>query len=332
MSFKILLTESISSQGINILKKSSDVIIAPTPALGDLIPLIRDVDALLIRSSEANEELLLAGPNLKVVGRHGIGVDNIDVSAATRLGIQVVNTPGANTNAVAEHALWAIMHCARNFNKTEKAFRRGDFCLPGSLPGLVQKLGYTTAELRDKVLGLVGMGRIASRLAHMAGIGIGMRVIGFDPLVSDNVFITAGVKRVDSLAGVLKEADFVSLHLPYQKETHHMLGAAELSQMKTNAFLVNAARGGVVDEKALFTALVERKLAGAALDVYEKEPPDREFPFFLLDNVLLTPHSAAMTDLALVNMAVDVAEGILDVLEGRKPKYLVNPEALAKKR
>jgi len=328
MSFKVLLTESISSQGIDLLKKNVEVQIAPSPLLNDLMPLITDADALLIRSSQAGEALLKEGRKLKVVARHGIGVDNIDLDAATRLGIKVVNTPTANTNAVAEHALWAIMHCARNFNKVEKAFRRGDFCVPGSLPGLVQKFGYATLELGNKVLGLVGMGRIATRLAHMAGIGMGMRVKSYDPLVADDIFTAAGVERVGDLASLLKDADFISLHVPHLKETHHLIGAKELALMKPGAFLINAARGGVVDENALYVALKEMKLAGAALDVYEKEPPDKELPFFGLENVLVTPHSAAMTDLALINMAIDSAEGILDVLAGRMPKYLVNPQVL----
>jgi len=328
MSFKVLLTESIAVQGIDLLKRGAEVCIASSPLLKDLLPLISDADALLVRSSPAEEVLMKAGRKLKVIARHGIGVDNIDLEAATRLGIWVVNTPDANTNAVAEHALWAIMHCARHFNRAERAFRRGDFCVPGSLPGLVQKLGYSTWELRGKVLGLVGLGRIARRLAHMAGVGMGMRVRACDPLVADDVFAAAGVERVCDLDTLLQDADFVSLHIPYLRETHHLISTRELALIKPDAFLINAARGGVVDEAALFRALKEGKLAGAALDVFEKEPPDRELPFFELENVVLTPHIAAMTDVALINMAVDAAEGVLDVLEGRMPRYLVNAEAL----
>lgn len=332
MSFKVLLTESISVQGIDLLKKRAEVRIAPSPRLKDLLPLIADADALLIRSSQAGEELMKGGVKLKVIARHGIGLDNIDLDAATRLGIRVVNTPVANTNAVAEHSLWAIMHCARNFNKAEKAFRGGDFCAPGSLPGLAQKLGYTTREIRNKVLGLVGMGRIATRLAHMAVVGMGMRVKSYDPLVADDAFAAAGVERVGDLTSLLKDADFLSIHVPYLQETHHLIGVRELALMKPGAYLINAARGGVVDEQALYQALKDGKLAGAALDVYEKEPPNPDLPFFGLENVVLTPHIAATTDLALINMAIDSAVGILDVLEGRMPKYLVNAEVLGNAR
>jgi len=328
MSFKVLLTEPISAQGIDLLKKRYEVRIAPSTLLSDLLPLIADADAMLIRSSQADEELIKTGKKLKVIARHGIGVDNIDLGTATRLGIMVVNTPDANTNAVAEHSLWAIMHCARNFNKVENAFRRGDFRGPGSLPGLVQKLGYTTLEIRNKVLGLVGMGRIATRLAHMTGVGMKMRVMSYDPLLADDVFEAAGVKKVGKLTSLLKAADFLSLHVPYVKETHNLIGAEELAQMKPGAYLINAARGGVVNEQALYQTLKDGKLAGAALDVYENEPPDLGLQLFGLENVILTPHSAAIADLALVNMAIEASKGIIDVLEGQIPKYLVNTEVL----
>jgi len=322
---KILLTESISQVGIEMLKERAEVVIAPSPEEKDLLPLIGDADALLVRSSLAGGSLMEAGKSLKVVGRHGIGLDNVEIPAATRLGIAVVHTPGANTNAVAEHALWAMLHCARNFNRAEKAFRRGEFARAGSLPGLVQKLGYATVELKGKLLGLAGMGRIACRLAEIARGCLDMRVKSYDPLVPDEVFAAAGVERCGSIDQVLREADFISLHVPYSKETHHLIGEREISLVKPTACLINTARGGIVDEAALYLALKEGRLAGAALDVYESEPPTMDMPLFELDNVLLTPHMAAMTDLALVNMAVDVAQGILDVLAGRRPQYLANP-------
>ncbi|MHB8916383.1 MAG: NAD(P)-dependent oxidoreductase, partial [Desulfocucumaceae bacterium] len=200
------------------------------------------------------------------------------------------------------------------------------FCRAGSLPGLVQKMGYATIELKGKVLGLVGMGRIARRLSEIAGRCLDMRVRAYDPLVPDEIFIAAGVERCVTLDAVLSGADFVSLHVPYTKDTHHLIGERELSLIKPAGYLINTSRGGIVDEEALFRALREGKLAGAALDVFEKEPPAKDMPLFGLDNVLLTPHMAAMTDLALINMATDVAGGILDVLEGRKPQYLANPE------
>lgn len=332
MKYKVLLAEVIASEGVEILKKKCNVIIAPNLKMVDLAPLIANVDALLIRNSEVSEDLMKKGKNLKVIARHGVGIEKIDLSAATRLGIQVINTPDANTNAVAEHALWSILTCARNFNKAERAFRQGDFCIPASLPTVVQNMGYTTIEIHNKILGLVGMGRIALRLAHMARVGMRMRIIGYDPFVSEDVFVNAGVERFNKLHMMLKKVDFLSLHLPHSQDTHHMISETELALMKPSAYLINVARGGIVDERALYKVLTKGRLAGATLDVYEKEPPDRDFRFFALENVLLTPHSAAITDVSIVNMAIDAAKGILDVLEGRKPNNLLNPQVLLKNR
>lgn len=325
MALKVLLTEPISQVGIDLLAAHAEVVIAPDPAEDTLIPLISDADALLIRSTRATARMMEAGANLKVIGRHGIGLDNIDLTAATTLGITVVHTPGANTNAVAEHALWAIMHCARNLNKAEKAFRDGQFSSGGSLPGLVQKFGFATIELSGKTLGLAGMGRIAQRLAQLVK-PLNMRVKAYDPLVSDEIFQSAGVERCLLISDVFDEADFVSLHVPYSNETHHLVGAKELALMKDSGCVINTSRGGIIDEQALLQALKDGTIAGAALDVFEEEPPAADMPLFSLANVLVTPHMAAMTDLALVNMAVDVASGILDGLQNKRPQYLANPD------
>jgi D-3-phosphoglycerate dehydrogenase len=331
MPFKVLLTESIAPEGTDLLRESVEVQVAPSPAMSDLIPLIGDADALLIRSSEVGENLMKIGKKLKVIGRHGIGLDNIDLSAASRLGIQVVNTPGANTNAVAEHAIWAILQCAKNFNRAEKAFREGKFCLSGSLPGLVHKLGFSTIELKGKTLGLIGFGRIARRLAEIARAFL-MNVKSYDPLVPDDAFSSMGVRQAVSIDEAVRDADFVSLHVPYTRETHHIIGEREVALMKPQAYLINTSRGGVVDEDALCRALKCRNIAGAALDVFENEPPPLDCQFFGLDNVLVTPHMASITDLGLINMALDVSTGIIDALEGKKPKFLANPEVWERRR
>jgi D-3-phosphoglycerate dehydrogenase len=331
LKFQVLLTEPISPVGLGILEIAAKVVIAPSPSDADLLPLVGNADALLIRSTNLTSAVMEAGKNLKVIGRHGIGLDNIDIPAATGQGIQVVNTPGANTNAVAEHALWAIMHCAKNFNRAEKALREGQFAVAGSLPGLVQKMGYSTLELKAKTLGLVGFGRIARRLSELAR-SLQMDIKAYDPLVGDEAFQTLAVRRVRTLEETIGDTDFVSLHVPHMKETHHLVGEKQLALMKKEAFLINTSRGGIVDEAALFRALQEKRIAGAALDVFEKEPPPADLPFFGLENVMVTPHMAAMTDLALVNMAVDVSRGILDALEGRKPEFLANPEVWEKRR
>jgi len=331
LKYQVLLTERISQVGIDMLENETTVVIAPSPSDADLLPLIGDADALLIRSTNLNIPVMEAGRKLKVVGRHGIGLDNIDIPAATSLGIQVVNTPGANTNAVAEHALWAMMHCAKNFNHAEQALREGKFSVAGSLPGLVQKFGYSTLELKGKTLGLVGFGRIARRLSEFARC-LQMDIKAYDPLVADDAFKAFAVRRVRTVDEAIRDSDFVSLHVPYMKDTHHLIGARELALMKSESTLINTSRGGIVDEAALFKALKEKKITGAALDVFEKEPPPADLPFFGLENVMVTPHMAAMTDLALINMARDASRGILDALEGKKPEFLANPEVWEKRR
>lgn len=332
MKLQVLLTEAISPVGLGILETGAEVVISPSSSDADLLPLVGSVDALLIRSTKLSRAAMDAGKNLKVIGRHGIGLDNIDVAAATSLGIQVVYTPGANSNAVAEHTLWAIIHCAKNFNRAEKMLREGKFAVAGaSLPGLVQKMGFSTLELKAKTLGLVGFGRIARRLSELAHV-LQMNIKAFDPLVDDEVFQTLAVRRMRTLEDAIRDTDFVSLHVPYMKETHHLVGEKQLAIMKKEAFLINTSRGGIVDEAALFRALAEKRIAGAALDVFEQEPPPEDLPFFTLENVMLTPHMAAMTDLALINMAVDVSRGIIDALEGRKPEFLANPEVWEKRR
>lgn len=331
MKYQVLLTERISQVGIDMLEKEATVVIAPSPSDADLFPLVGDADALLIRSTNLSNAVMVAGKKLKVIGRHGIGLDNIEIPAATGLGIQVINTPGANTNAVAEHALWAMMHCAKNFNRAEKALREGKFSVAGSLPGLVQKFGYSTLELKGKTLGLVGFGRVAHRLAELARC-LQMDIKAYDPLVTDDAFKAFAVRRVRTVDEAIRDSDFVSLHVPYMKETHHLIGARELALMKPESYIINTSRGGIVNEGALYSALKEKKIAGAALDVFEKEPPPADLPFFGLENVIVTPHMAAMTDVALINMAVDVSRGILDALEGKRPEFLANPEVWVKRR
>lgn len=331
MKFQVLLTERIAPVGIAMLERGAKVVVAPSPAEADLLPLIGDADAILIRSTNLTIPVMESGKKLKVVGRHGIGLDNIDLSAATRLGILVVNTPGANSNAVAEHTFWAMMHCAKGFNRADKAMREGRFVGAGSLPGLVQKLGFMNLELKAKTLGLIGFGRIARRVAEMARC-FQMDVRAYDPLIPDDAFQALAVSRVRTVEEAIRDADFVSLHVPLMKETHHLVGERQLALMKKEAFLINTSRGGIVDEGALYGALKEKKIAGAALDVYEKEPPPADLPFFTLENVIVTPHLAAMTDLALINMAVDVSRGILDALDGKRPEFLANPEVWEKRR
>lgn len=330
--FNVLLAEPISVEGIEILRQKCTVDISPGPHVEQLASLIDKADALLVRGTKVSASLIAAAKRLKVIGRHGIGVDNIDVAAATKSGIAVVNTPETNVNAVAEHTIWGLLHCARNFNKAEKALRKGEFSPAGSLPAQVQGMGFSSLELKEKKLGLVGLGKIAGRVAKIAGSAFDMKLLAYDPYVSDKVFASLGVMRAQTLEYLLSVSDFVSLHVPLTDSTRCLIGARELSYMKKSSFLINNARGGIVDEDALCKALLKGGIAGALLDVCEQEPPPKGSALFGMENLMLTPHMAAMSDLALVNMAKDVATGILDVLEGRPPGYIVNPEVLNNER
>ena len=324
MKYQVLLTERIAPVGISMLEKKAHIVVAPSPGEADLLSLVDSADALIIRSTKLTIPVMEAGKNLKIIGRHGAGLDNIDLPAATRLGLPVVYTPEANSNAVAEHTIWAILHFAKGLSRAEKALREGKFAREGSLPGLVHKLGFMTTELQSKKLALIGFGRVARRVAEIARC-FRMEVKAYDPLVDDDAFQALSVSRAGTVEEAIQDADFVSLHVPYMKETHHLIGEKQLNNMKAASFLLNTSRGGVVDEEALYRALEDKKIAGAALDVYEKEPPATDHPFLGLENTIATPHMAAMTDRSLTNVAVDVCKGVLDALEGEKPKFIANP-------
>ena len=330
MKSKILLSESIHEEGINILRQFEEVQIAADTGEETLVKAVADADALVVRSSQVTGKIIQAGKRLKVIGRHGIGLDNIDLEAASRCKVAVVNTPEANVLSVAEHVIASMLYLCKKLPQSDKALRSGVFNRSGSLPGLVTKLGYTTLELYGKTLGLVGVGKISRRVAEIAGKGFNMNTIGYDAFLPAETIKAAGVEPCSSLEELFKQSDFISLHVPLTPATKDLVDAKLLGLMKPTAYLVNTARGGVVNEEALYTALKNNAIAGAAVDVFATEPPQQDHPFFELDNILVTPHAAAMTDGALLRMALDVAEGVVAVLKGEKPKYLVNPEVWEK--
>ncbi|WP_325199922.1 hydroxyacid dehydrogenase [Oscillibacter sp.] len=275
---------------------------------------------ILVRVAEITAEIMDAVPTLRVVAKHGVGVDNIDVAAATARGILVVNAPTANSNAVAEHTVTLILAACKRLTVLDQAVRRGAFS---------KRNQYTLTELRGKTVGLVGLGRIA-RLAARKLSGFDVELIGSDPFVSKEAAAAAGVELVTT-EDLFQRADVVSLHAPLTAETHKMVDSHLLGLMKPSALLVNASRGPIVDEEALIRALREGRLGGAALDVFDPEPPKEDNPLFGMDNVVVSPHNAALTDQALVAMAMDSAGGILDFLTGGVPAYPVNREVLAEK-
>lgn len=314
MKLKILIPEPISLAGVRYLQERGyEVKMGCDTDVDTLKREVRGFDALLVRTAKYPAEVLEAGSELKVIGRHGVGYDNIDIESATRLGIQVTYAPTSNMNSVAEHTIGFIIALTRNFLRMDAEVRRGNFGLRNEVLG---------SDLEGKVVGLIGLGRIGSLVAEKAVTGLSMRAVGYDPYVKPE---NAGhVKLVASMEEVLGSADFVSLHLPANPRTIGLIDRQKIEMMKPSAYLINAARGGIVVENDLVTALQDQVISGAALDVFADEPPDPKSPLFALENVLLSPHNAALTIESMDRMALHAAQGIDEVLTGRQPTWPVN--------
>ncbi|WDZ84674.1 NAD(P)-dependent oxidoreductase [Micromonospora cathayae] len=313
----ILLTEPIAAAGLALLRAGGDVHIAHATDPATLAGPLATADALVVRSSPVTAAMLEAAPRLRVVGRHGAGLDGIDLAAAERLGITVVGTPGANAESVAEFVILAALTLARQTPAAVAALARGDFPAGRSLPSAVVAAGLTGTMLAGRTLGLVGLGAIGRGVAARAQ-GLGMTVVGYDVAVTTP---PAGVRLV-GLDELLRTADVVSLHVPQTPQTTGLVDAAALARMRPDALLVNTARAGVVDRTAVLAALDTGRLRGYAVDVYAPEPPDPGEPLLHHPRVFATPHLAAMTHDALDAMAVAVARGVLAHLpapEGTAP-------------
>jgi len=303
------------------LLQAAGVEVVPSPAdrpLRDeeLAALLGEFDGLVVGVDRVGRKALQAGtPRLRVVARNGIGVDTVDVQTATELGVVVTNAPSVNADSVADFTFALLLALVRNVVEADRSVRAGDW------PPLVG------VELRGKCLGLVGFGRIGQRVAQRAK-GFGIRVVAYDPQPDRAAAEALGVELVD-FARVLEESDFLSLHLPLTPQTRHLLGEEELRRMKPGSFLVNTARGGVVDEAALARALREGWIAGAACDVFEEEPP-RTSPLLQAPRVLLSPHMASHTREAMARASRVAAENVLAVLRGQHPPHAVNPEVLSR--
>jgi len=322
---KILLTEKIHSMGMEYLASHADVIVADDTKKDSLLAVIKGVDAIIIRSSKMYNEVIDAADKLRAIGRHGIGVDNIDVEYATTKKIAVLNTPLANVNSVAEHVIALMMTLSKKFFAADKAMREGKTSVEGkSLPGLCQSLGLGGVELTNKTLGVAGFGKIGSLTAQKCVKAFDMQVLVYDPPVYKKFELPPGAQWAETLDEMLKNSDYISLNVPLLPSTKNLIGEAQLKMMKPSAFLINCARGGIVDESALYRALKEKWIAGAALDVFTEEPPRKDLPLFELDNLIVTPHAAAMTEESLQRMAMEISQGVLKLLDGETPHNLVN--------
>ena len=317
MKQKILIVQPIHERGVRVFDERFDVRVASDPSVATVLKEIRGVAGVVVRTAPFPGEIIEAADALKVIGRHGVGVDNIDVKAATEKGIVVVYTPNANATSVAEHTITAIGALAKRAVSYDRATREGRWEIRNS---------YKAVDLDGKILGLVGIGRIGSMVARRAAAAYNMKVIAFDPYIRPETADRLGVSILARMDDVFGQADVVSLHTPLTPETRGLVNEAKLRLMKPTSFLINFSRGEVVDEKALCMALRSGVIAAAAIDVYDPEPPLKDNPIFALENILLSPHSAALTEECVIRMATGAAEGIVDVLSGKKPQYIVNPD------
>jgi D-3-phosphoglycerate dehydrogenase / 2-oxoglutarate reductase len=317
MKRKILIVQPIHERGVRVFDERFEVRVASDPSVATVIREIEGVEGVIVRTAPFPREIIEAAKGLKVIGRHGVGVDNIDVKAATEKGIVVVNTPNANATSVAEHTVTVIGALAKRTVAYDRATREGRWELRNS---------YTAVDLDGKTLGLIGIGRIGTMVARRVAVAFNMKVIAYDPYVTAEKAKELGVALCAQMDDVFRQADVVSLHTPLTPETRGFVNEAKLRLMKPTAFLINLSRGEVVDEKSLYEALKSGVIAGAAIDVYDPEPPANDSPLFALENILLSPHSAALTQECVIRMATGAAEGVVDLLSGKRPQFVVNPE------
>jgi D-3-phosphoglycerate dehydrogenase len=310
---KVLITEPFEKEGKEILiKEGFQVDEVGKISKEELLNIISPYDVLIVRSgTKVTREVIEKGENLKIIGRAGVGLDNIDIEAATEYGIIVMNAPEGNTISAAEHTIALIFSLARNIPIANQTLKNGKW----------EKKKFVGTELYGKTLGIIGLGRIGKRVANLAK-GIGMKVIGYDPYVNEEEIRELGITMVN-FEGVLKQADILTFHLPLTEETYHMISDKEFEIMKDGVMIVNCARGGIIDEEALVRYLKKGKVKGAALDVFEKEPIESS-PLFEFENVIVTPHLGASTKEAQINVACQLATQIVEAINKKIVKNAVN--------
>jgi len=314
---KILVADPIAEEGIQFLRSHAQVDVKTKLELEQLQAIIGDYDALIVRSqTKVGAEVIQSGKKLKVIGRAGVGIDNIDVDAATKNGIVVVNAPTGNIIAAAEHTIALMLALARNVPQANSQLKSGKW----------RRDQFVGTEIRNKTLGIIGLGNVGSEVAKRVQ-AFEMRVIAHDPFVSKDYAHNLKVELV-SMAQLLKEADFITLHVPLTATTNKLIGDRELAELKPTARIINCARGGVIDEEALLEAIRAGKIAGAAFDVFDHEPLT-DSPLFREDKIIVTPHLGASTVEAQTSVARDVAAEVLAVLHGQFSKYAVNAPYVA---
>ncbi len=316
---KVLVTDKINESAGKIIETAADVDFLPTMSEEELIKIIPQYDALMVRSqTKVTAKVIEAGKNLKIIGRAGVGVDNIDIDAATQKGIIVVNSPDGNTMAAAEHTIALMLAMARNIAPAAMSTKAGRW----------DRAKFTGCELYNKTLGIIGLGKIGSHVAEVA-LALGMKIIVYDPYTSKDVVEKMGGEYAQTLDDFWSKCDFITVHVPKTKETINLINKSTIAKMKKGVRLVNCARGGIINEQDLKEALDSGYVASAAIDVYENEPNITECPLINCQgNIVLTPHLGASTQEAQINVAIDVAEQIKEVLMGGSAASAVNIPSL----
>lgn len=310
---KVLVADGVSKNGIDILASDFEVVVKDKLSAEELLQIIPEFDGIIVRSaSKVTAEVIAAAKNLKVIGRAGVGVDNIDVAAATAGGIIVINSPGGNTIAATEHTMAMMLAMSRNIPIANETMQKGEW----------NRKKYVGVELRGKTLGVVGMGRIGSGVAKRA-IAFDMNVIGYDPYINEERAQALGI-TIGTLDDIIEKADFITVHMPITPETKGMINKDNMKKMKKGVRLINCARGGIINEKDLAEAVKAGIVAGAAIDVYESEPVPADHPLIGIPGIVLTPHLGASTVEAQIGVAVDVAYGIRAALKGEPVTTAVN--------
>lgn len=304
---KILISDKLANEGLEILKavKEFQVDMKTGMKPEELKSIIKDYDALIVRSeTKVTAEILEAATKLKVIGRAGVGLDNVDLAAATRKGVVAMNTPAGNTTSTAEHTFSLILALSRNIPQACASMKAGKW----------DRSKFSGVELHGKTLGVIGLGRIGATVANFAK-SFGMKVFAFDPFLSKEVAAKMGIEIVE-FEKLIKESDYITVHIPKNEETTDLISDKEFGMMKKNSRVLNCARGGIINEKALAKALEEKRIAGCALDVFDTEPLPPDSPLLKFDNCIMTPHLGASTSEAQVNVAIEIAETVKNALLG----------------
>jgi D-3-phosphoglycerate dehydrogenase len=317
---KVLVNKPIHPSALALLRAQAEVLTPFEASSPEVAELLQSADALLLCAGfSVGEREMDRSQRLRVIGRHGVGLDNVDLHAATDRGIPVVYTPYGPTESTAEHTFLLMLAAARQLPRLDRAVRAGEF-------GIRDTAGVTGLELKGKTLGVIGFGRIGRRVAEMCRAALGMRVYVYDPFLPASGITEWGATPIQDLEALAREVDVLTVHVPATAATHHLVNRKTLEAMRPTAILVNASRGSVVDEAGLAAALHAGAIYGAGIDVYDPEPPRPDNPLFQAERVVVTPHVASKTEEGRVLMGKTVVQDILAVLSDRRPEYLANPE------